>query len=505
MNSPSAGLIGDQVPRVSSVPPAMTSAGREAIDLAASAGLVLDPWQCFALDNALGERADGKWSAFEVGLLVPRQCGKGSILEARELAGLFLFGEELIIHSAHLFDTSLEHFRRILQLIESTPDMDRLVRKVSRSHGEEGVELRTGQRLRFRTRTRGGGRGFSGVTIVLDEAYNLPESAVAALMPTMAAQSKHGNPQIWYASSAADQEVHDHCHVLARLRRRGLAGGDPSLAYMEWSAPDDAWEPKNPTRATMDRRLWAMANPGLGLRITEEYIEREQRSMSPKTFAVERLSIGDWPAANVDESGPIKRSEWSALVDAASEPGGEIAFGAEVSYDRQWASIACYSVRPDELGHGELIERRSGTAWVVPRLLELRKRWNPVAVGIDAKGPAVSLVMDAEAAGLKRPADPDRPARGDLIVLNLQDMATACAQLVDAVNQRTIRHRAQPELDEAVYGCATRAVGDVSVWGRRSASADISPLSALTVARHAYVTRVEPINRPRPRPLAAWA
>lgn len=505
MTSPSDGLIGDQVPRVCSVPQAVTSAGREAIDLAASAGLVLDPWQCLVLDQSLGERADGKWSAFEVGLIVPRQCGKGSVLEARELAGLFLFDEKLIIHSAHLFDTSLEHFRRILQLIESAPDLDRLVHRVSRSHGEEGIELRTGQRLRFRTRTRGGGRGFSGDLIVLDEAYNLPEAAVAALMPTLAAKSMHGNPQIWYASSAADQEIHDHCHVLARVRRRGLAGDDPSLAYFEWSAPDDVWDGKNPGRATSDRRLWAMANPGLGLRITEEYIEREHRSMSPRTFATERLSIGDWPVADVGESGPIKRSAWSAIVDTGSEAGGEVAFGAEVSVDRAWSSIGCYSVRPDGVGHLELIDRRAGTAWVVPRLLELRKRWNPVAVAIDAKGPAVSLVLDAEAAGLTRPADPERPARGDLMVLSLSDMATACAQLVDAINQRTVRHRAQPELDEAVFGCATRAVGDVAVWGRRSASADISPLSAVTVARHAYVSRLEAINRPRPKPLAAWA
>jgi hypothetical protein len=66
----------------------------------------LDPWQRFVLDRALGESKDGKWSAFEVGLVVPRQNGKGSILEARELAGLFLFDERLILHSAHEFETA---------------------------------------------------------------------------------------------------------------------------------------------------------------------------------------------------------------------------------------------------------------------------------------------------------------------------------------------------------------------------------------------------------------
>jgi hypothetical protein len=35
-------------------------------------------------------------------------------------------------------------------------------RRVSRSHGSEGFLLKSGQRLRYRTRTKGGGRGFSG-------------------------------------------------------------------------------------------------------------------------------------------------------------------------------------------------------------------------------------------------------------------------------------------------------------------------------------------------------
>jgi hypothetical protein len=113
-------------------------------------------------DGRVGGAGDGKWAAFEVGVNVPRQNGKDGILEARELTGLFLLGERMIIHSAHQFDTSLEAFRRLLELIEDTPELDKRVKRVSRSHGEEGIEFKGGQRIRFRTRTKGGGRGFSG-------------------------------------------------------------------------------------------------------------------------------------------------------------------------------------------------------------------------------------------------------------------------------------------------------------------------------------------------------
>ena len=57
-------LSGSQTPRVCTVPPFVSSAGAEAVDLARQAGLVLDPWQAFVLERSLGERRDGQWAAF---------------------------------------------------------------------------------------------------------------------------------------------------------------------------------------------------------------------------------------------------------------------------------------------------------------------------------------------------------------------------------------------------------------------------------------------------------
>src|SRR3954465_421045 len=123
--SRSGELSGAQRPRHLHVPDYVSSAGEEAVELARMAGLHLDPWQELVLVHSLGERPDGRWRGFEGGLVVSRQNGKGAILEAMELAGLFLLGERLVIHSAHQFDTSLEAFRRLLFLIEDNPDLDR--------------------------------------------------------------------------------------------------------------------------------------------------------------------------------------------------------------------------------------------------------------------------------------------------------------------------------------------------------------------------------------------
>jgi phage terminase large subunit-like protein len=224
-------LLGLQVPTFHLVPPARQSAGPDAVELAASAGLTLDPWQELVLEGALGEERDprrrGKtrWVAPEVGLVVPRQNGKGGILEARELAGLFLFDEQLILHSAHEFKTASEAFRRLLFLIQNTPDLERRVSRVRTSHGDEGIELIGGQRIRFVARSTGSGRGFSGDCIILDEAYNLSAAGMSAMLPTLSARP---NPQIWYTSSAPLPR--QESDTLRRLCKRGRDGAREAMA-----------------------------------------------------------------------------------------------------------------------------------------------------------------------------------------------------------------------------------------------------------------------------------
>src|SRR5262249_43616713 len=122
IDAPSA-LLGDQRPRIASVPPSAASEGERVADLAAAVGLHLDDWQQWVLEQGLGRTDGGHWSAFEKCLIVSRQSGKGSILEALELAALFLddFGADLILHSAHEFKTASEAFRRVQGRIGSHP------------------------------------------------------------------------------------------------------------------------------------------------------------------------------------------------------------------------------------------------------------------------------------------------------------------------------------------------------------------------------------------------
>lgn len=463
-----ADAMGVQQPRICSIPAAVSSAGEEAVELARMAGLVLDPWQELVLASSLAEREDGKWAAFEVGVVVSRQNGKGSILEARELAGLFLLGERFIIHSAHQFDTSLEAFRRLLFLIEDTPDFDRRVKRVVRSHGEEGIELKGGQRIRFRTRTKGGGRGFTGDCLILDEAMILPESAHSALLPTLSARP---NPQVWYTGSAVDQEIHEHGIVLARIRERGLTGADPALAYMEWSVDADRFD-ADPDLAR-DPECWAQANPGLGIRISCEHVGREQRSMDAKAFAVERLGVGDWPRTDGLGDRAITPEAWAACIDEDSTAKDLVCFALDVTPDRSAACISVAGWRADGRKHVEVVDHRRGTGWAAQRvadLLKAHKVQKSVGVICDGSGPVASLFSDLE------------KLKVTVTTVNAREHAQACGMLYDAVDQSTVRHLGTPEMAAAIAGAVKRPLGDAWAWSRKSSMVDISPLVAGTLA-----------------------
>lgn len=463
-NSTHGGLLGAQHPRVCAVPDYVSSAGLEAVELAQMAGLFLDPWQQLVLAESLGERPDGKWAAFEVGLTVSRQNGKGSILEARTLAGLFLLGERFITHSAHQFDTSLEAFRRLKALLENNDEFSRRIKKVSNSHGEEGIELTTGQRVRFRTRTKGGGRGFSGDCLILDEAMILPESAHGALLPTLSARP---NPQVWYTGSAVDQDVHEHGIVFARIRERGLKGDDPALAYFEWSpnveidGADDVAD---------DRDVWAQANPGLGIRISEEHVARERQSLNGRSFAVERLGIGDWPRLDVLDDDGLSLEAWKACLDEDSKAVDPVCFAFDVKPNRSASAIGAASLRADGMWHIEVIDHRPGTGWVASRLKQLQDDHHPLAIKYDEGSPAAALVNALDELDV------------DVDGMNAREHAQACGMIFDAAEQHALRHLGTAQLEAAIRGAARRPLGDAWAWSRKSSVVDISPLVACTLA-----------------------
>ena len=91
----------------------------------------------------------------------------GTVMQVAFLFGLFLGGEVLAVHTAHEFKTCYEHFLRIKNLVESTPDLEAKVNRIRTGAGDQAIESKNGNRLRFIARSAGSGRGMSGDTVYL--------------------------------------------------------------------------------------------------------------------------------------------------------------------------------------------------------------------------------------------------------------------------------------------------------------------------------------------------
>ncbi|MEU4590010.1 hypothetical protein [Micromonospora aurantiaca (nom. illeg.)] len=470
-------LLGHQRPRLELVPECSSTAALEAIDLARSVGLGLDPWQKHILNGGLGERADGMWASFLVTVIVQRQNGKGGVTEALELAGLFLWGERKIVHSAHRLDTTGAAFQRVRNLIDGSDDLTRRVKRITASDGEQFVELMTGARLEFRTRGNTGGRGLTGDRLILDEALELTGEQMAALLPILLAIP---NAQVWATSTVPKFADHYLCGVRSRAR-----AGEARRAYFEWGA-DKGSRLDDPAQL-------AAANPALGIRISLERLADLRTELGDELFA--RECMGIWPENDADEWRVIPKAAWLGQRDPSATMTGRPAYGVFVPPDRSYAAIAAAGQRAEggwlvevtgNPEHG--LDFRPGTRWIVGRLKEL-ERHQPCAVVIDDKAVADA----AEQAGLIV----HRPSVGDVV--------TGCQLLYDGVagDTRDTWHLGQQELTDAVAGADTRPVGNSWAWNRANPTADICTLGAGSLAL--LGARTPRLHRPSRRPLAAFA
>ena len=461
--------LGAQEPRVSNFPPFASSSGAEAIELAESAGVFLEPWQQHVIEVMLGEREDGNWSSYEFGFLVSRQNGKGEILLVRELAGLFLLGERLILHSAHHFPTSKEAFIRLRDTISRTPHLMARVQQFYQSNQETAVVLKNGARVRFMTRTKDAARGFSAQTLLLDEAQEMTEGARAALLFTTAAQA---NPQIVYTGTAPSEET-VNSEVFTSVRDRGRAGGDPQLGWMEWSVdPDSDFDPADPL-------VWAQTTPTLGRRISVETLGREQVTHAPRKFAEERLSY--WPNDHDDEP------RWLVVTEAqyqACDPKldpkatgwlrAPLALAVELSKDRQTITAVMAGDTDDGPGAQVVVRRMRGAN--DPDTLDLVAQ-----VALDADRPAGAVVVDAgsRAASLV----PDLEARGLTVTeCSTKALVKATGATLDLIRAGGLKLRPSESLDLAMAHAETRKYGDAELIDRE-AGPDPTPLVGVILAR----------------------
>src|SRR5690606_39746232 len=187
------------------------------------------------------------------------QNGKSQLIVARALAGVLLFGEKMIIISAHETDTAREIWKRLTDVIEDNPTVNARVTGRMDAINREYLAFGKGadrQTIKMKARSKSGSRGFSADCLLLDEAQKLGKSAWGSIVPTMSAMP---NPQMWLFGTPPTED--DDPFAFTRVRESSLAK-KARHCWLEWSADkdDDIDDPET----------WAKANPAYGIRISHE-------------------------------------------------------------------------------------------------------------------------------------------------------------------------------------------------------------------------------------------
>ena len=420
------------------------------------------PWQRQLFDVALEVDDDGALWYRTVVVVVPRQQGKSAAMGAAMVERAVTGGDRTVAYTAQ--DRGIAAERVIEQLYDRQLARSpmRGYAKVRRTNGSERVTFANGSRIMVTALTDTAGHGLTLDLGLIDEAWSqrdmsLPQAFLPAMVTRPAAQR-------WVVSTVGDG-TDELLQFYQRAGADAVDDPDSRVCYLEWSAePGD--DPDDPA-------TWAACMPALGHTITFDTIRAQRASLPTAEF--ERAYLCRRPP-NGGLERVLTEAAWTAALDGRAVPADPVVLAVEVAYDRSAATIAACGT----YGGGravEIVEHRPGTGWLLERVVALYDRHRPTAIVVDTAGPAAPLHAELQARRLP------------VVTLAARDMAAACGAFYDDVVNGRLYHRGDTELDAAVAGATRRALANAWAWERRSATVDITPLVAATLARWGHADR----------------
>ena len=458
-------MRGSQEPRYKVEPERVRSDGSDAAYLMQAYGYTLDPWQRSVMECWFGVDKNGDYSMTSAGLALPRQNGKNVCLETREVYGALINGEK-ILHTAHQVRTSKKSFNRLVQIFTDKrhPEIQEAVKQIRFTNGEEMIELKNGGLIEFSARSRQAARGFDGISVVIyDEAQELTEDQVEAIMATLSASST-GTRQIIYTGTPP----YPGCPGDVFRRRRTICLSDPGKhdAWHEWSVEGKTVEDIN----VADVDLWYSTNPALGIRLSEEFTAEECRTMSADGFARERL--GWWSPILAEKTDyAIPKPAWEACVSDEKKPEGKTAYGVKFTADGSEVCLCGAVIPKDGKARISLIKRKAtaeGTRWLAEWLNDRYR--NASCVVIDGRN-GVDVLIERIREVWKVKTSVIRPTARDVIA--------AASLLTDSVVEGSLTwYRLQDDLNESALEATKRPISGGFGFGGENAA----PIEACALA-----------------------
>lgn len=480
--------VGAQEPTFEVAGPYASTDGPEAVATLSAYGFRFDPAQAHQLDLYMAKDASGEPAAMTIGLSVPRQNGKSHAARWYAIWCAAICGMQ-VVYSAHNGDVVDEFFKLLVAVFENEtnyPDFHAMLDgDPYRQPGRQEMKFTSGGRIRFSTRTNSKSRGGTCSVIIIDEAQELTDAQLNALLPTTAA-SPGGVPQSIYIGTPPDPSCVGT--VFRRLHDEAHGDPEPDSWWMEWSTPDLPPDDSSPERLL---QLAYETNPALGTRIRERTVLNEARTMGIDGFARERL--GWWRPGGAQAPPLIDPDKWEKclVADADAMKEGTKAFGVKFSPDGRTAALSAALSQKGGGSYIELIEV-SGTSRGTDGLADwlLARSGTTAALAIDGKSGTAPLV--------KRLADRGYPRRA-IIECSSADAQASVAMLLDEVNAGTVSHIESPALDESATKSIKRKIGSSGGFGFGDGPGSIScPVESAALALWAArTTRRDPKRKQR--------
>lgn len=467
---------GRQTPRISYVQDWAYTDGADCAKLASSYGLAPDPWQRRVLDAWLARDEYDKFVHSTCGLSVPRQNGKNAILEQRELFGMAIIGEQ-ILHTAHEVKTARKAFLRLASFFEDErryPELAEMVKSIRRTNGQEAIVLTNGGAIEFSARSRSAGRGFTADCVVFDEAQELTEEQIEAMLPTLAAAPLDNRQFIYTGTPPAPNSPGT---AFRRSRAHAIDKSDTNLSWHEWSVEE--------VGDVTDVKRWYQTNPALGIRITEEFVNTEFNNMTAEGFARERL--GYWEDVLTLGDKAIDMALWDASKVKKAPEDGNVCYALKFSHDACYVAL-CAAVKVDDVVHVELVKiahMEDGLNWIVEFVLDRQKK--SIGVAIDGMSYAGACIKRLADAGVRR---------GLVLQPRVQDVISSSSMLLDGIKTKRVTHISQEPLDKAAHAATIRKIGSNGGFGFAGSDAFIIDAFALAIWA-SYNAKIRPGRKMR--------
>lgn len=447
---------GKQEPQVALEPSYAYTDGGDAAELTSAYGFDLDPWQQTIINSWLGRDASDHFTATSAGLSVPRQNGKNALLEVRELYGVVCMGEK-ILHTAHEVKTARKAFLRLASFFENErqyPELAEEVKIIRRTNGQEAIELWNGGSIEFSARSRGAARGFTVDTVVFDEAQELTDEQVEALLPTLAA-APSGNRQFIYTGTPPSPTC--VAQVFRRTREVAHAGTDDKMCWHEWSIEE---LPKDTSPENLIELAYE-TNPAMGYRITDDFVRKEAMTMSIDGFCRERL--GWWSTTGASNAIPEALWASSAAPKEECPTEGKKAFGVKFSPDGSMVVLSVCRLPLDApawvecIGVGTLSD---GLKWLTDFLCTEEMEDTTAAIAIDGKNGAGALLEKLQ----------ELYSRRALMLPGTKGVIDAAVILDESLRDGSVKHwdggelDSQAALNESALHSMKRKIGSDGGW-----------------------------------------